>query len=307
LGSQNLIMLNDLKLIPKILLKPGEFFDKTGEQSIGELYKFWVPLSLLSLISGIIFGIITLPLRFSFVNFLLKNLGLAESMIPINLGTIGTSTIGVILNSLLRFIISITFGFLSLMLGSSFLHFLLHIFGCRGYKKTLTAITIASTPTMVLGSIPIVGLFAGLYSLIIEVVGLSKLHKISNLKTLAIVLIPIILLLIIIGLMLFATAYIYMSGAVGVRTSKAISILDASCSNDLITLVVSNDGTVGIDGVPVTGDIHIYVNNVENTTFPTMGTIEPHKTDSTNVAGDPGPNTILVVSPSNSVRQVVYC
>jgi len=114
------------------------------------------------------------------------------------------------------------------------------------------------------------------------------------------------ILLLMITIALAGTAYIYMAGMVGGRTNKAISILDASCTNDLITLVVSNDGTVGIDGGPGE-DLKIYVNNVENTTFPDMNIIEPHNTNVTNVAGVSGANTVLVVSPSNSVRQVVYC
>lgn len=115
------------------------------------------------------------------------------------------------------------------------------------------------------------------------------------------------ILLLMITIALAGTAYIYMSGMISGRTSKTITVLDASCSSNLITLVISNDGTTDINGAPSTGDLKIFVDNVENTTFPTMGTIEPHNTAVTDVTGSSGSNTVLIVSPSNAVRQVVYC
>ncbi len=110
------------------------------------------------------------------------------------------------------------------------------------------------------------------------------------------------ILLLMITIALAGTAYIYMSGMISGRTSKTISVLDASCSSNIITLVISNDGTVDV----TSSDIKIFVENVENTAF-SLSTIEPHNTAVTDVTGTSGANTVLVVSPSNAVRQVVYC
>ena len=110
----------------------------------------------------------------------------------------------------------------------------------------------------------------------------------------------ILLLMITIGLA--GMAYVFMSGMMSGRTSKTITVLDASCTNDIITLVISNDGTVDI----TSSDIKIFVDNAENSTF-SLSTIVPHATQVTNVAGTSGANTVLVVSPSNAGKQVVYC
>ncbi|MBD3156148.1 MAG: hypothetical protein GF368_05900 [Candidatus Aenigmarchaeota archaeon] len=130
-----------------------------------------------------------------------------------------------------------------------------------------------------------------------------------NNKGVSAIIATIILLMITIALA--GTAYIYMSGMIGGRTNKAISLLDASCSGTTITLVVSNDGTVDIDGVIGGGDtesdLRVFVDNTQDTEF-NFGTIEPHQTGvSSDFTGNSGANTVLVVSPSNSVRQVVYC
>ena len=110
----------------------------------------------------------------------------------------------------------------------------------------------------------------------------------------------ILLLMITIGLA--GMAYVFVSGMMTGRTSKTITVLDASCTSDIITIVISNDGTLDI----APSDIKIYVENTQNSTF-SLSTIVPHTTQVTNVAGTSGANTVLVVSPSNAVKQVVYC
>ena len=115
----------------------------------------------------------------------------------------------------------------------------------------------------------------------------------------------ILLLMITIGLA--GMAYVFMSGMMTGRTSKTITVLDASCTHNIITIVISNDGTVDIDGDDDSdNDIKIFVENEQNTTF-ILTDITPHTTQVTSVAGTSGANTVLVVSPSNAVKQVVYC
>lgn len=116
-------------------------------------------------------------------------------------------------------------------------------------------------------------------------------------------------LLLMITIALAGTAYIYMTGMIGGKTSKTISILDGSCSSNIISVVLSNDGTETIDGTEGTGDIKIYVNNIPDNTFSfTPVNIAPHSTGVvTDINGNAGANTVLVVSPSNAIRQVVYC
>jgi hypothetical protein len=194
-------MFGDIKLIPQILLHPGEFFSKIGTQSIGELYKFWVVLCVFNLVLSIIFGVLALPFEFSMINFLAEIVGFSEILPSFTLGLFGARIIHIILNSIIGFIMNITFIFVLILFWALIVHIVAYIFGCRGYKKTLTALIIGLTPSMVLGPIPFIGFIAVLYSLILEIVGLSKLHKISNFKSLVILLLPgFILLLFVAGL-----------------------------------------------------------------------------------------------------------
>lgn len=110
------------------------------------------------------------------------------------------------------------------------------------------------------------------------------------------------ILLLLITIALAASVYVYMSGMIGSRISKTISVLDASCSETDITLVISNDGTNEIKD----GEVKIFVNNVQVTGSP-VGAILPHETNVTTVTGSPGSNSVLVLSPSNPVRQTVFC
>lgn len=300
-------MFDDLKFIPKILTRPNEFFSRLREQSIGELYKFWLQLNVVRLVVGLLFGILSLPMKFSLSNIIMEKIGFPNLVQPLTGGLIEKGILGIILNSVIGFFISITIGFLLVIIGAFILHIFAYIFGCRGFKKTLTAVIIGSTPEMVLGPIPVIGIFAGIYSFVLEVIGLSKLHKISILRAMVIVLIPIIIMLILVvifGLL----SYLYVSSTFIGRTSKTISLLDASCSGTDIVLVISNDGTNDINTLT---DIAIFVNNakIENLSFNPI-IISPHSTGITTIASykiNPGANEILIVSPSNPVKQTVYC
>ncbi len=114
----------------------------------------------------------------------------------------------------------------------------------------------------------------------------------------------ILLLLIAIGLS--GTAYIYFSGMVSGRTQKAISISDAHCNGTHVTMVVSNDGTVDI----ADSDITVLIDNEDVSGDFAFGTISPHDVSTVTSTGSglsSEQHTLLVVSPANTVRQVVYC
>jgi len=122
-------------------------------------------------------------------------------------------------------------------------------------------------------------------------------------KGVSAVIATILMLIITIGLA--GTAYVYISGMLTTKMEKTISVLDASCNGTHITMVVANDGTDSIAPAELT----IYVNNMVSGA--TLGGALSAR--STAVITDlvpteiPGSNTVLIVSPSNSVRQSVWC
>lgn len=96
---------------------------------------------------------------------------------------------------------------LSLFISAGITHILVRLLGGTGkYYETYKAYVYGSTPSLLLGWIPIVGVLGSLYALYLSVLGVSKYHKISMWRAfVAIVLIP--LLAAIIGFLAAVVAY----------------------------------------------------------------------------------------------------
>lgn len=114
------------------------------------------------------------------------------------------------------------------------------------------------------------------------------------------------ILMLIITIGLAGTAYVYISGMLTTKMEKTISVLDASCNGSHITMVVANDGTNTI----APAELIIYINNQRVQPNPLSSGLVPHTiavlTDlGTGVKS--GSNTVLVVSPSNSIRHTIWC
>ena len=136
------------------------------------------------------------------------------------------------------------------------------------------------------------------------------------------------ILMLVITIGLAGTAYVYISGMLTGKTAMTISILDYSCTqgttNNVITLVISNDGTTDI----LNGDVKIYVDNQDRTSdFGAYAggvwaagancdidshTIKPILTNPTAApawlsAAPAGQHSVLVVTASNAQKVSVIC
>ncbi|MDI6826126.1 MAG: hypothetical protein QMD36_02945 [Candidatus Aenigmarchaeota archaeon] len=129
-------------------------------------------------------------------------------------------------------------------------------------------------------------------------------------KGISTIIAAIILLVITIGLA--ATAYVFISGLLTSFYSKTINILDVSCNPSgipnqaNITIILSNDGTVNITDSELTV---IVDGSIKSDRF-TFSTIPPHSTavaTSSDTYEMNKVHTVLVSSPSNSVRSTVWC
>jgi FlaG/FlaF family flagellin (archaellin) len=123
-----------------------------------------------------------------------------------------------------------------------------------------------------------------------------------------------VILLLIITIALTGTAYMFISNLMGSRMEKVVSLLDATCNNNVLLLVLRNDGTKTI----ASADLKIIVNNVDRTScYPNLVPINAGTSiasSNTTTAGCPvtmgslsGSTSLLVVSPSNSVRVTIWC
>jgi len=116
------------------------------------------------------------------------------------------------------------------------------------------------------------------------------------------------ILLLIITIGLAGTAYLFITRILYTQTSKVIQVLSADCTNNNITLVVSNQGTDTI----ASADLTILINNVDKTSyFSDLTPLDPQDTKVDTY--DPGATpysdsvTIVVTSPSNSQTLTIWC
>jgi len=118
-----------------------------------------------------------------------------------------------------------------------------------------------------------------------------------------------VILLLIITIALSGTAYMFITNLMGSRMEKVVSLLDATCNNNALLIVLRNDGTKTI----ASADLKIIVNNVDRTTcYPNLipinaGTSIASSNTTCGLGGLSGSTSLLIVSPSNSVRVTIWC
>jgi len=99
-------------------------------------------------------------------------------------------------------------------------------------------------------------------------------------------------------------AYMYISGIMGSKTGKLISILDASCSDGIINVVLSNEGT---ESIPISS-ITFFLNQQETIPSGCSGSVEPLSTVVCSLGNNlSGEQVLLISGPSNAARESVFC
>lgn len=123
-------------------------------------------------------------------------------------GIAGASGLGAMVTALIFALIA---GIIGLAIGSILLHIGVIVMGGRGgFMQTFKAVIYGQTPYYLLGWIPIVGLIAGIWGLVVEIFGIRELHDMTTgravfawLISLIIVLIIVAVLVVILGALLF--------------------------------------------------------------------------------------------------------
>ena len=153
----------DLNLVKGFLFEPKETFNKVKDSDFFDAYKYFAVLALIFsvLVSIIMASVLTV---FSFL------FGAAGGILASVFMFLGT--------------------FLGLLIGAPIAAAIFHIFvyivgGRNGVVKTVNALLYASTPSLVFGWIPVIGLVATFYSFILGVIGLREFHGLTTLKAVA--------------------------------------------------------------------------------------------------------------------------
>ncbi len=176
--------------IKKILLSPSELFNAVKSE---EGFKnAFIYLALMSIVSIVLNYFLS-----SQYSAMLAGLGLPSAL--------GIAIILVIW----------LFGLIASFIAVGFFHIFVYLLGGKeGFSSTYKAFAYASTPSNLLGWIPYIGIIFSLWSLYLEVKGISMLQNMSMGRALAAILIPIIIVAIVIFLFFYALIMAYLSPAI---------------------------------------------------------------------------------------------
>lgn len=175
-------ILEYLKLAEKALLSPKEAFKKY-KLEVGESLVYYSMLLVINSILAALF----------FPKMLLV-------MIPFDY------SLGLLV--VIRIIISI----IGILIVSAWLHLFVMLFGGKGYEKTLRASIISTTPMLLFGWIPYLGVITWVWSFILLIIGLSVVHRFSTGRSFIVLLIsgliPLVILILLV-ILTFSSVYTF--------------------------------------------------------------------------------------------------
>lgn len=157
------------------LIQPSKTFDKAKQDTLGEAMTYYAVI--IAIYSALL---IMFMLIFSAILIISKPLGMLAGIIT----GVGGAVLFVIL------LISLIVGAL---IGGAILHIFVYIVGGReGITQTIKAVMYGSTPALLFGWIPVIGFIAGIWSLVLEIIGIRQLHGLTTGKAILAVLLSVI-------------------------------------------------------------------------------------------------------------------
>jgi len=184
--------------IKGFLMAPSETFKKTSGKSLGDAYRYYVPLLI---IFTVLFGIVSVSIGLAMFTSMVAQM----SVIPIVGNVIGSAA-----SNFSGFVIALGVFFVYIL----FLFYLLGVFvegliihafvvlmgGEKGAKQTIKTTMYSSTPFLLLGWIPFVSIIAYIWSIVLLIIGIKETQEMELGNAILVVLIPIVLVIILIGL-----------------------------------------------------------------------------------------------------------
>jgi hypothetical protein len=177
-----------IELIKGFLLSPTETFQKVREIEVKESFKY---LTVLAAIYSVLTGLLSLA-------------GISQ-MFGVGLVRIeGIAMIPVVFIGILA----------AAVIGGAILHIFVYLVGGReGIGQTIKAVIYASTPSLLLGWLPVIGAIAGIWAFILEILGIRELQRLSTGRAVLAVLLPVIIGIIVGVVLAFATLSLLLTGA----------------------------------------------------------------------------------------------
>ncbi len=183
--------LNLVERVKGFLLNPIETFQKARPDALGYAFKYFIILLVIyAILSTIVAWAVGQAIQDIFPGFP----GMGELSLP------------------LVFVMTVVGGIIGVFIGGAWLHLWVYVFGARrGINETIKSVMYGSTPTYVIGWIPIVSIIGAIWSFVLVILGVRELQEISTGKAIAAVIIAIIIPLIIIIVLAAALFAIFSS------------------------------------------------------------------------------------------------
>jgi hypothetical protein len=126
-----------------------------------------------------------------------------------------TALVMVFVLPVLLFFTILVGGSLFMFVFSLWTHLWVYLLGGRkGFRQTLHALLYSMTPNLLLGWIPLIGMFASIWALILMFFGIRELQEMSDGRTIGILLLSVILPLIVLAV-IFVLAIVYLASGGG--------------------------------------------------------------------------------------------
>ncbi|MCU0631995.1 MAG: YIP1 family protein [Methanolinea sp.] len=177
-----------LETIKGFLMEPVPSFRKARKTPFGDAIKYYLILLIINAILTVIVELVMASAILSAINQAMGQMGMGELFLVGTVGVVVGAIILVILSLILLFIVA------------GWLHIFVYLLGGRkGYLETVKALIFGSTPYMLIGWIPVIGIIVGgIWSLILEILGIRELHQVSTGRAVGAVILAMLILVIII-------------------------------------------------------------------------------------------------------------
>ncbi len=179
-----------IELIKGFVLSPVETFRKVKDTDYGDTLAYFL-----------VFAVIYTVLSVSVILVRLPQVWFTSIFGLLGIGTL--SGFGIVIIAIMMIIAALVI----LFIGTAWLHLWVYLFGGRnGFRETLKALAFGETPALLLGWIPLLGLLALIWSLVLTFLGVRELHGISTGRALGAVILAVmipLLILVVLAAFLF--------------------------------------------------------------------------------------------------------
>lgn len=186
-----------LDKVKGFMFNPSETFNRAKPDTLGDAFKYFIVfLIIYAILYSVVFSV--------FFAAMMSLFGpMFEPMMPFIGGAFGAGL------AVVLFIMMLVFSIIGIFIIGLWLHLWVYLVGGRrGVVQTIKALMYGVTPSFVLGWIPVIGIIAGIWSIVVEIIGIRQLHEISTGKAVVAyilaIAIPIIMYAAIIAMFVFS-------------------------------------------------------------------------------------------------------